>query len=184
MRDSYISAFLAALSNVSFSSFYDMAWSVDEKCSFFADAILSCFVDTIPAQTVIMTDKDKPYITPLIKHLINTRWRSYRQRNFPLYQHLGSKIKKLLIAQKRKWAMNARNSPKEMWKIVNESTGRNSSRKSASNVLVKQFSSPSAAVEEINSMFSSFQAIRPAPGTVDDSPDWMPAINVETGKCL
>ena len=35
----------------------------------------------------------KEWITPLIKHLINERWKAYREYNWPQYNHLKMKIK-------------------------------------------------------------------------------------------
>ena len=91
-----------------------MKLSVDEKCDKLCNIIFDCFSHTIPSAHVVMTSRDKPYITPTLKLLINQRWSAYRQRNFQQYRHLNVKIKEMLLKEKRKWASSAKNSSKEL----------------------------------------------------------------------
>ena len=180
LRDSNLNAFLSNLCQVNFVPLYDMNLSLDEKTLFFNETIRSCFLQCIPSHSVLMTSRDKPYVTPLIKSLINLRWTAYRQRNFPLYIHLRDKVKKLLSAEKLRWAQKAHHGPKEMWKVVNEVTGSKSSKSSAIDFIVKQFTSPQIAAEEINAEFAAMQVLRPARFPVDEGSDWHPTISVES----
>jgi hypothetical protein len=180
LRESNLNAFLFDLSQVNFAPLYDMKLHVNQKCSLLNDIIHSCFLRHIPVHSVLMTPKDKPYITPLIKHLINLRWAAYRQHNFPLYTHLRDKIRKLLSTQKLKWASRAYHGPKEMWKVVNEATGAKSSRSSATDFLMKLFPSPQVAANEINATFAATQVHRPPLNPVDDCSNWTPNVSVES----
>ena len=157
-----------------------MALTVDEKSMFFTNIIHSCFSRTTPSKTVIMTSKDKPYITPLIKSLINSRWEAYRSKNFALYKHISTKVKKLLTISKINWAKNAEGGTKQLWKVVNDAIGAKSSRTSPLDFLVKQFPSALHAAEEMNERFVRMQVNRPAPRTVVDTPDWAPLITFES----
>jgi hypothetical protein len=60
--------------------------NIDNKCSIFYDSIHSC-LENIPTTTVRMTKRDKPWITPLIKLIINRRWSAFRENNAVLYNY-------------------------------------------------------------------------------------------------
>ena len=66
--------------------------NVDDKMAFFYICLRNC-MRIIPSHTVVLTNKDKPWITPLLKHLINLRWNAYRSTNYNLYRHYRYKIK-------------------------------------------------------------------------------------------
>ena len=179
LRESNKKEFLYKLSRANFTNLYNMDLSLDQKCTYLNDVIFACFSRSIPSAQVLMTDRDKPFITPLIKSLINQRWSAYRKGDFPLYLHLKLKVQNLIRIQKAKWTARARNSPKDMWKVVNEATGGSSSRHSSQNALLKQFVCPLDAVGEINHMFISNQARRPAPNASQDDSQWSPSITTE-----
>ena len=73
LRESNVNVFVSHLSRVNFTPMYSELHDLDDKCLFLNDAILSALVHFIPSSTVIMTTKDKPYITPVIKALIYDR---------------------------------------------------------------------------------------------------------------
>ena len=179
-RESNVTAFLLCLSQTNFSPMYNTQISLNDKCSFLNEAIESSFLHCIPRHSVIMTSKDKPYITPMIKHLINERWDAYRRRDFALYSHLRDKVKKLLFIEKLKWSKKAYNSPRDMWKVVNEVSGSKSAKSSALDSVVRQFSSPQEAADQINAAFAATQTLRPVPCPIDYLSDWSPAITVES----
>ena len=180
LRESNLNAFLYELNQTNFVPLYDMNLSLEQKCVLFDEIIRACFSRCIPSNSVTMTPKDKPYLTPLIKHLINLRWEAYRQRNFPLYSHLRDKIKKLLVAQKLKWAKKAQKGAKEMWKVVNESIGTKSSKSSAIDAIIKQFPSSQVAADEINTMFAASQTHHLNAASVVDGSDWAPTVSVDS----
>ena len=76
LRESNIQAFISTLEYIDFTLLYDSNLTIDEKCFIFNDAVKFCFDQTIPMTTVAMSPNDKPYVSPLIKVLINERWRA------------------------------------------------------------------------------------------------------------
>lgn len=81
----------------------------------------------------------------------------------------------MIVVEKRKWARKAHYRPKEMWKVVNEATGGRSSKSSSViDFVVKQFSSPPAAADDINAAFSSCQALSSVQIHLDDNSDCAP----------
>ena len=183
LRESFIGAFLLELSKCNFSSVYNMDLNVDDKCHILSDIIEYCFKKTIPCKTVIMTSRDKPFITPLIKSLINERWMAYRQRNFSVYNHLSQKIKSMLFQAKLEWASNASKGSKELWNVVNEIKGTKTTRLSALDSVINNFSSLTEAVEKLNASFVAFQTVRPNPSIPNDYGNdeftrWAPVVEV------
>ena len=88
------------------------------KCDTFQKHLKSVFHNTIPVSFVTFTDNTKPWITPLIKQLINERWSAYRQRNYQLYNHLKQKTRKEIEKSKIIWAKKVKS--QNMWKMVND----------------------------------------------------------------
>lgn len=184
LRESFINSFLNLLECIDFRPLYDMSLSCDEKCYLFFDMLHFCFTQTIPSNSVIMKPQDKPFMTPLLKLLINQRWCAYRQRDFSKYQQLSAKIKKMILIEKQKWAASAKKGSRELWNIVNEVRGTKHSRHSPLEPIINTFPGIHEAVEEISSIFSNYQVCRPAPEThnTDDEnflTDWCPTIEVE-----
>ena len=181
LRDSCVSEFLKQLHMSNFLPVYDMSLSTDEKTHIFTDLVSSAFMSTIPHSTVLMTPRDKPYITPLIKHLINRRWAAYRQRNFPLYNHLRIKVKQLIMQEKCRWASRASKSSRQLWQVVNQIKGTKSSKFSALENVIAAYPSSVAAADDINSVFLSNQAVRQSPSIPpdylqQDTNNWAPII--------
>ena len=71
----------------------------DEKCNIFYEAIDEA-LRTIPYSYVEMSPRDEPWVTPLLKHLINCRYEAYRLGQLDKYNHLKIKIKKEIEKQK------------------------------------------------------------------------------------
>ena len=178
LRDSNVEAFINLMTQMSFKTVYADSLSLDEKCNIFMGIIDHSFTHTIPVSIISMSSKDKPYISPLVKTLINQRWDAYRRRHFPLYHHLSAKIKKLIFLEKKKWAQKAKNCPTDMWNVVNELRGTKSARKSASDVLTHLFDSASEAAEQMNAMFAGYQTERPLlPSiSISDCMEWQPCV--------
>lgn len=40
-----------------------------------------------------MSNKDKPWLTPLIKAMIDDRWTAYREKDWARYNHLKCKVR-------------------------------------------------------------------------------------------
>ena len=99
--------------------------SLDDKCYEFHSLINKSVVKSIPSHVVSYSDKDKPWITPVTKHLINQRWKAYRCGNFPIYHHLKMKIKLEIKKSKLIWAKKSQYDAKSAWNSVNVLLGKN-----------------------------------------------------------
>ena len=121
-RSSNLAQFIERLSYADFSSVTHES-SVDIKCSAFYQ-ILEDAASCIPVDFIILSDRDKPWITPLLKLLINKRWNAYRCKDWPRYDHYKRKVKNELIKAKRIWANRQLDSSRGMWNIVKELRGK------------------------------------------------------------
>ena len=110
-RRSNLDIFVHLISSIDFSPIYSMD-NVDDKMAFFYICLCNC-MRIIPSHTVVLANKDKPWITPLLKHLINLRWNAYRSKNYNLYRHYRYKIKNEIsnakIVYYNKLTRNSRN---------------------------------------------------------------------------
>lgn len=146
LRSSYVQEFSDHLQVNDWSFLANCSLSFDERCRQFQLCLNRHFSETIPMHFVTFTEKNKPWITPLVKHLINERWRAYRERNFPLYNHLKQKVRKEIEKSKLIWSKKMKS--RDMWKIVNETLARKTGDPMKS--LYCRFDSIAAAATAIN----------------------------------
>ena len=151
MRQSYVNDFVDLLCQTDWSSLHDGDLDLDTKTAFFHHALKEAFVAAIPSSEVVLTGNEKPWITPLLKLLINQRWEAYRSRNFPRYHQLKKKIKSELSKAKASWI--GKNQRKDIWKTVRTLSGKAVTDPLAS--LCSQFSSKRAAADRINEKFAA-----------------------------
>ena len=116
-RLSNLSNFTDCLTKMDFD-LLDVDINVDDMCSHFYD-MLNSAAATIPYEYVTITARDKPWITPLLKLLINKRWEAYRCQNWGLFAHHKEKVKREIIKAKRIWARENCITSKSAWNVVN-----------------------------------------------------------------
>ena len=75
-------------------------------------------MNVIPVIYVPISSKDKPWITPLVKHLIHRRWEAFRRRDFVRYQYLKELIRLKIEKAKLDWAKKL-SCPSDLWDKVN-----------------------------------------------------------------
>ena len=121
-RKSHLEEFCNRVSVADFSSLY-LSEDVNEMCTIFYRIIEEAVSRSIPCEYVTFTSRDKPWITPVLKSLINRRWKAYRERNMSLYNHYKTKVKLEIDKAKSSWAQKAANSAKQLWNIVRELNG-------------------------------------------------------------
>ena len=159
-RQSYISNFIQRLQSIPWKEFYRSNANIQEKCDWFYEVINMCLRE-IPYRFVEMSINDKPWVTPILKHLINLRYEAYRARNFVLYNHFKTKVKFEINKAKQLWSTKVMESNKNIWKIVN--TNAFSSKNNKLQSVLSQFPSLSSAAEAINESFAEVYS---------DPPDW------------
>ena len=104
LRDSNVTSFVQQLNQCDWSFIRNECLDLNEKCVVLHGVLNDAFSRTIPVKYVTFTDNSKPWITPLVKSLINDCWKVYREKNFQLYSHLKSTVKKEIEKSKSIWA--------------------------------------------------------------------------------
>ena len=121
-RRENICNFLAKISALGFHEVYTSS-NVNEKCAAFYRTLYDA-MNTIPRSSVTFSNRDKPWLTPVLKQLIQDRWDAYRTGNWPLYNHMRDKVKQEIIKAKRIWGDKVLLRDKNPWNIVREISGK------------------------------------------------------------
>jgi len=122
-RTSNMELFTHSVSQIDWQPFYNSA-SVDDKCHYFTNSIKHC-MSLIPRFEVSMSDKDKTWITPLCKHLINKRWQAFRSHDFEKYKHYKSKVQQEITKAKQLYYLKCKRSNKGMWQFIKKTIKNN-----------------------------------------------------------
>ena len=115
-RQSNIANFQKDLASVNWTGFYQCE-DINTKCEFFYNTIKTS-MQSIPKCVVTYSSNDKQWITPICKHLINLRWKAYRQKNFSLYKHYQQKLKSEIVKSKKIWFKKCKTNRTGLWNIV------------------------------------------------------------------
>lgn len=97
---------------------------VNEMWSSLKSKISSLIETCIPRHTVCITTKDKSWITPLTKHMINEKWKAYRMQNWMKFNHFKRKVRKEIGKAKTLWAEKLKSSNFGLWKLANHISGK------------------------------------------------------------
>lgn len=124
-RMSYINSLRTNLRNYDWSIM--MAENdINTKWRIFHRTVLLVVDKTIPKKYVTMSSKDKEWLTPLTKLLINERWLAYRQGEWSKYQHLNQKVKQEIQNCKSIWADKIKSKQNGIWTLMSAMTQNNS----------------------------------------------------------
>jgi hypothetical protein len=115
-RESNIDRFVNSLSSLDFGCLAASA-DVEDMCKRFYE-LFNDALESIPTQYVAMSSLDKPWMTPILKLLIDRRWRAYKDRNWKLFAHYKAKVKEEICKAKRIWAAKCFESQKHVWNVV------------------------------------------------------------------
>ena len=154
LRESNVANFVCELDKYDWSFVKSDSLDINEKCSMFHYVLNSVFSQTVPVKIVSFSDKTKPWITPLIKALINDRWNAYRRHDFVTYNHLKEKVKKEIAKSKCIWANKLKG--KNIWKVTSDIIGRKT--KDPMNCFLNQFENVSLATDFLNRAFCTFHS--------------------------
>ena len=164
-RDSFVGAFVDSLKAQPWHRLYRSEESIDSKCELFYNFVHQA-QNCIPYSYVQITSRDKPWITPTLKHLINVRYTAFRGGDFERYRHYKHKIKDEIVKAKAAWLERLKAYPHGIWKATPSAY-----TKSQGNLqhLLKDYSSPNDLASALNSEFSS---VFSRPSTFDFKEDW------------
>jgi len=123
LNETHRQDFIKNLSNINWSNLYNED-DIDLKTKYFYHKINE-IIKKIPKKVVKMKQNDKVWITPIIKSLINDRWKAYKNKNFYLYDHLKLKIKNKISKSKKEWAEINLAKHKNPWKIFKSDVSEN-----------------------------------------------------------
>ena len=104
----------------------------------------------IPVYYVPVSPKDKPWITPLIKHLIHKRWDAFRRKDFARYNELKLLVQRKITKAKSDW-VNKLNKPADLWHKVDHFNSRN--KTSSIDNLHNLYTNTKDLCDSINSTF-------------------------------
>ena len=151
LRPSFVNEFVLRIAEENWNFMEDVDLTLDEKCERFHQLLEDTVDECIPSSPVHYTRRDKPWITPVVKELINKRWQAFRCQNFEKYMYLKTKVRKEI--NKAKFVWTKRMEQTDVWKAVNCHRGKDSSLPIMS--LVSQYESVDAAVNAINTYLQS-----------------------------
>ena len=178
LRKSNMDRALSSLSSVNWHSWYTSDMSVDDKCNSFHTILTTCVSANIPTSEIIMTASDKPWVTPLVKFLIQKRWDAYRAKNFTAYKHWKEKAHEAIRKAKLTWSQKSQRSTKDLWRIA--STALGSKTIDPMLRLVNSLPPVSTTVKEINKLFTDiFIQDNRTHEENSTTTEWCPTIEVE-----
>ena len=151
-RESNVLAFIQRLQEFPWTRLYSKDLTIDEKCDAFYDAIDDAFT-VIPHNYVEMSSRDKPWMTPILKHMINCRYDAFRNRDFGKYNHLKEKIKSEIEKAKSIWVSSLKRSHSGVWKAVQSVTGKEINKEGIK--LCDSVTSGKGVAEQLSEKFAS-----------------------------
>ena len=181
LRESHIIKFMSTLSTINWTPFYASEANVDSKCEFLHNILSEIVKDCIPVKMVEMSDRDKAWMTPLLKYAIQMRWNAFRNRNFYLYKHWKQKVRELTIKAKKKWSSKAKKSARDLWSVAKEEAGTKTTNTVFN--LIRSFDTVANAANAINEKFSSVfvpDTSNPICSAEDHGKSWIIDITVDS----
>lgn len=152
MRKSHVDNFCEYIASVDWSPIYRCS-AVEDAVHLFYEHFVKA-MSIIPVSYVKIGPKTKPWITPVLLDLVNKRWCAFREKNFPLYVHYKTKVKKEIVKSKKIWSEKVSKNVKGMWSVVNDI--RNKNEQDSTCKLASLYPSIENATESLNEMFSNF----------------------------
>ena len=110
------------LQSVNFRTLY-YSTDVNEMCAILYQHLHEA-ISLIPVDVVTMTKRDKKWITPLVKLLINRRWNAWRSGNMDTFNHYKLKVSLEIYKAKLNWSNKAKSGVKGAWTVANDIRGK------------------------------------------------------------
>lgn len=161
-RKSNLESLCIGLQRRPWHTWYRSDADIQEKTDVFYDW-LDEEIGKLPTFYVELQSNDKPWISPLVKHLLMCKYQAFHEKNFPLYRHLKRKVQNMILAAKRNWLEKMKSHQSGIWKILPELNGRAASQKDGLSQLLQNYPSKHMAAESINENFCL---------SFSEPPDW------------
>lgn len=121
-RASNLAEYMRKVNSADFH-FDDDRAPIDELVDTFYSVLNTC-ISVVPYSMVLFSKRDKPWITPLLKSLIDKRWIAFRCGNWQDFHHYKRKVTIEILKAKRIWAERQKRSSRGLWNVVNDARGR------------------------------------------------------------
>ena len=157
-RASNMNLFKCKLASYPWKSFYKADRTVDEKCELF-HTVIEDAKSVFPVSFVSISANDKPWITPVLKSLINKRYEAFRRKDFQVYCHYKNKVKEEIAKAKKNWTNSKMENVKGLWTVVKNESNKEKEHILAS--LLRSFRSLQDAAEQISAKLS--ESFHPSP---------------------
>jgi hypothetical protein len=153
LRKANITHFENELIRLGFTALYESD-DPDIKCDLFY-ATMKEAMQTIPKKVVMMSKHDKPWMNPVLKDIITRRWNAYRQRNWPLFNHLKHKVRLMIEHAKKSWSNKQTSSAYGIWNVVHETLGTGKRKDWLSQISDTDINNTRDKLNEINECLTS-----------------------------
>lgn len=146
-RSSNLKLLLHKAECIDWDTMKDQTTDVNQLWRRLLSCITSLVDSSIPQKTVTLTSKDRYWMTPLTKLLINEKWSAYRNKDWERFQHLKMKTNAEIKKAKHLWTQKLRNSSNGVWNVTKYLSGKE--RRNPLQNLLTQYSSPRSLAEAI-----------------------------------
>ena len=153
LRESNITGFLHTLANLDWHALYSCP-HIDGKVAIFNNYLLTAY-DKIPSKIVKFSNKDKSWITPIVKLLINKRWEAFRNGDMALFSHYKAKVKLEILKCKSSWADKLKNHKRGIWNVIDHIKETNSRSHQHFTHLIDYYGTTSNLSNAIKNYFNS-----------------------------
>ena len=133
--------------NIDWENLVDLNADVDLSWKALHSCIIGLLDASIPKKRVFMTSKDKYWMTPITKMLLNEKWSAFRRKDWQKFKQLKLKVAEEIKKAKSIWASKLKRSPNGLWKMTKHLSGRKS--KNQLHNLITQCQSPQKLAETI-----------------------------------
>ena len=117
-RESNLRTLLQTAAQTDWQTIIDPADDVNVQWQRLHSTITSIMDSTIPQKTVFLTSKDKYWMTPVTKLLINEKWSAFRSKHWEKYKFLKVKVTEEIKKAKSLWAQKLMTTPNGLCKIT------------------------------------------------------------------
>ena len=172
LRESFLFEFERLFLSQDLGKFYSCK-NVEDKCKLFYEYLENA-LRAIPQNEVVLTDTDAPWMTPLVKLLIDRRWDAFRKRNWGLYNFLKVKVRSEIFKAKKAYFEEKSKSVKGFWSYIRFERGSTAKSFHASNS-----SSNNELANEFNDLFCSvMNCSTPCSFLELEDDNWFPSFEV------
>ena len=127
-RKSNLKSLAEKLSQIDWKHLMPMDKDVNVLTETFEKLLVHNVNCSIPSHEILMSDKDKYWLSPLTKSLIDQRWEAYRNRDWQRYKQLKNKVKSEILKSKQCYIEKLKRQKNNVWKIVEQITGKKNSK--------------------------------------------------------